>query len=103
MKRDFTYIDDIVESIIRCCRKPATPNNNFDRYEPEASTSYAPYRIFNLGNSKSIELMQFISCLEEVMGIEAIKEYLPMQPGDVKETAADTSRLEEWINFSPNT
>ena len=103
MKRDFTYIDDIVESIIRCCRKPATPNNNFDRYEPEASTSYAPYRIFNLGNSKSIELMQFISCLEEVMGMEAIKEYLPMQPGDVKETAADTSRLEEWINFSPNT
>ncbi len=103
MKRDFTYIDDIIESIFRCCKKPATINKKFDRNKPEPSTSYAPFRIFNLGNSKSVELMTFISYLEEAMGIKAIKEYLPMQPGDVEETAADTTSLEEWINFAPNT
>tara|TARA_B100000161_G_C33553557_1_gene416600 strand:+ start:1704 stop:2732 length:1029 start_codon:yes stop_codon:yes gene_type:complete len=103
MKRDFTYIDDIVESIFRCCKKTATTNIKFDRNNPEPSTSYAPFRIFNLGNSKSIELMKFINYLEEAMGKEAIKEYLPIQPGDVEETAADTSSLEKWINFAPNT
>ena len=103
MKRDFTYIDDIVEAIFRCCQKPATPDKDFDRFLPKASISNAPHRIFNLGNGKAIELMQFITFLEEAIGIKAIKEYLPLQAGDVEQTEANTSALKEWINYEPNT
>ena len=103
MKRDFTYIDDIVEAIFRCCKKPATGNPNFNNSSPDPSTSNSPHRIFNLGNSNTIELLKFIEFLEEELGIEAIKEYLPMQQGDVEETAADTNAIKDWINFAPNT
>ena len=103
MKRDFTYIDDIVEAIYRCSRKPADQNTFFDKSKPDPSSSDCPFRIFNLGNSKSIELLSFIEALENQLGLEAIKEYLPIQPGDVEETASDTNALNKWINFSPNT
>ena len=103
MKRDFTYIDDVVESIYRCCKKPALPNNNFDSFNPDQSSSFAPFRVFNVGNSNSINLLEFIELLEKSLGIEAIKEFSPIQPGDVVSTYADTSLLKEWIGFSPKT
>ena len=103
MKRDFTYISDVVEAIYRCSKKPAKVNPYFNKKDPEPSSSDSPFRIFNLGNSNSIELLRFIECLEDALGVKAIKEYLPMQPGDVEETAANTNALSEWINFTPNT
>tara|TARA_B100000989_G_scaffold59069_1_gene40237 strand:+ start:8234 stop:9253 length:1020 start_codon:yes stop_codon:yes gene_type:complete len=103
MKRDFTYIEDVVEAVIRCAKKPATPNINFNQLKPEPSTSDAPHRIFNLGNSKPIKLLNFIEILENELGKKAIKKFLPMQLGDVKETASDTTALQEWIDFCPDT
>jgi len=103
MRRDFTYIDDIVEAIYRCCNKPATPDNLFDRYRPDPSTSDAPHKILNLGNSKPIGLLTFINQLEKELGLKAIKEYLPIQKGDVEQTFAETLALKEWINFQPQT
>jgi UDP-glucuronate 4-epimerase len=103
MTRDFTYIDDIVESIVRVIDKAATPSLEFDMANPNPVTSNAPYRIFNVGNSQPIPLMDYISALENAIGREAIKQFLPLQPGDVPNTAADTSALEQWINFKPNT
>ena len=103
MKRDFTYIDDVVESIYRCCKKPALPNNKFDSFNPDQSSSFAPFRIFNVGNSNSINLLEFIEKLEKSLGIEAIKEFYPLQPGDVVSTYSDTTLLKEWIGFSPKT
>ncbi len=103
MKRDFTYIDDVIEGISRCCDKPAFADKNFDYINPDQSKSFAPYRIFNIGNSQPIELLKFIEILEDVLGVKAIKNFLPMQPGDVKSTAAKTDLLEDWIGFKPST
>ncbi len=103
MTRDFTYIDDIVESIIRVIDKIATPASDFNMMNPNPVTSNAPYRIFNIGNSQPTPLMNYIGALEVALGKEAIKNFLPMQPGDVPNTSADTSALENWINFKPNT
>ncbi len=103
MKRDFTYIDDVVEGLIRCSNKPATINPNFNTLEPDKSTSFAPYRIFNIGNSNPVELLKFIELLEEALGVEAIKNFKPMQPGDVESTAANTNLLESWTGFKPIT
>lgn len=103
MTRDFTYIDDIVESVVRVMDKVATPSSDFDMSNPNPVTSNAPYRIFNVGNSQPIPLMNYIGALETAIGKEAIKKFLPLQPGDVPNTAADTSALEKWINFRPNT
>ena len=103
MVRDFTYIDDIVEGVIRVMDKPATPNANFDASLPDPATSAAPYRVFNIGNSRPVPLMDYISALEQALGMEAIKEFLPMQPGDVPATSADTRELAAWIGFQPNT
>ncbi|ABX09215.1 NAD-dependent epimerase [Prochlorococcus marinus] len=103
MLRDFTYIDDIAESLLRCCYKPATPNSNFDSLNPDPSSSLASHRIFNIGNSEPIELLRFIELLEDSLGIRAIKNMLPMQLGDVVATAADTNLLEKWIDFRPRT
>tara|TARA_B100000965_G_scaffold406860_1_gene449925 strand:- start:2530 stop:3555 length:1026 start_codon:yes stop_codon:yes gene_type:complete len=103
MKRDFTYIDDIVEGIYRCCYKPATINNEFNELKPEPSTSFAPYRVFNIGNSKPVELMYFIKTLENALGKKAIINLQPIQPGDVENTAANTDLLENWIDFKPST
>ena len=103
MQRDFTYIDDIVEGVLRCCDKPATANPNFDPLQPDPATAAAPHRVFNIGNSQPTELMRFIEAMEDSFGREAVKDYHPMQPGDVVATAADTQALEDWVGFRPST
>ncbi len=103
MKRDFTYIDDIVEGVYRCCYKPAFVDGDFDALNPNRSTSFSPFRIFNIGNSEPVELLRFIEILEEELGVKAIKNFLPIQPGDVESTSAKTDLLENWINFKPST
>ena len=102
MKRDFTYIDDVVEGIFRCSNKPATINPTFDPLDPDKSTSFAPYRIFNIANSKPVELLRFIEILEDSLGVKAIKKFKPMQPGDVESTSANTNLLESWTGFKPS-
>ncbi len=103
MKRDFTYIDDIVEGIFLCCYKPATIDNKFDSLKPSASTSFSPHRIFNIGNSQPVELLYFIELLETYLGRKAKKIFKSMQMGDVVDTAADTRLLNSWVNFQPKT
>jgi len=103
MMRDFTYIDDIVASVNETLFKTATPNINFDAKHPDPATSHAPYRIFNIGNSQPVPLMNFIEVLEDALGKKAIKKMMGMQAGDVKVTSADTSELNQWVNFKPNT
>ena len=103
MVRDFTFVDDIVESMIRLIHKPPTPQPDFDRRHPDPAMSWAPHRVFNIGNSNPTPLMDYIEAIESALGITATKEFLPMQPGDVPATSADTSALEAWINFRPNT
>ena len=103
MIRDFTYIDDIVESLIRLTKKPATPEKNLSNITPSPSKSWAPYRIFNIGNSNPTPLMEFIKAIENNLGIEAKKEFIEMQPGDVPITSSDTSSLEDWIGYKPST
>ena len=103
MKRDFTYVDDIVESMIRVMKKIPTPNKKFDYDNLDTSTSWAPHRIFNIGNSNSITLKHFISTLEDIIGKKAKKNYLPMPRGDVQSTLAETELLESYINFKPKT
>ena len=103
MRRDFTYIDDIVEGVVRCLDQPATPDPTFDAFHPNPATAAAPHRLFNIGNAQPVELLHFIELLERALGREAIKEFQPMQPGDVVATAADTSALEAWVGFRPST
>ena len=103
MQRDFTYIDDIVEGVLRCCDKPATANPEFDPLQPDPATAAAPHRVFNIGNSQPTELLRFIQVMEDALGREAVKNFQPMQPGDVVATAADTSALEAWVGFKPST
>ena len=103
MQRDFTYIDDIVEGVLRCCEKPATANPDFDPLVPDPATAAAPHRVFNIGNSQPTPLLRFIEVMEEALGCEAIKDFQPMQPGDVVATAANTSALEAWVGFKPST
>jgi len=103
MKRDFTFIDDIVEGIFHCCYKPAIANKEEDISNIDASTSFAPHLIFNIGNSNSVELLKFINVLEEEIGNKAIIKFVKMLPVDVVETEADTTKLKNWINFSPKT
>ena len=103
MSRDFTYIDDIIESMVRLINKPPKPNSKFDKNNPNPATSWCPYIIFNIGNSNPASLMTYIEAIEEATNKKAIKIYLPMQPGDVQKTEANTSSLEEWIDFKPNT
>ncbi|WP_315858955.1 NAD-dependent epimerase [Cyanobium sp. WKJ7-Wakatipu] len=103
MVRDFTYVDDIIESLIRLLDKPAAPDPAFDPAAPDPATSWAPHRVFNIGNSNPTPLMDYIEAIESALGITAEKQFLPMQPGDVPATAADTSALEAWTGFKPNT
>ena len=103
MVRDFTYIDDIVEGVIRVIDKPAEPNPQFAPTNPDPATSNAPYRVFNIGNNQPTQLMEYISALETALGKTAKKNYLPMQPGDVPATAANTDELDAWVGFKPNT
>ena len=103
MVRDFTFIDDIVEGVIRVLDKPATPSAKFDALHPDPATSNAPYRVFNIGNGNSTPLMDYIGALESALGVTAKKNFLPMQPGDVPATSADTRELGEWDGFQPDT
>ena len=103
MLRDFTYIDDIVESIYLLIKKPFDNDRGFDKLNPDPSKSWAPFKVFNIGNSDPVPLMEYVYALEEVLGTKAIIEYLPMQSGDVEATFADTSLLESYIGFKPKT
>ena len=103
MERDFTYIDDIVEGVIRCLDKPATADPGFDPLHPDPATAAAPHRIFNIGNAQPVPLLQFIALLEQALGRPAIRDLQPMQPGDVPATAADTTALAAWVGFRPST
>jgi UDP-glucuronate 4-epimerase len=103
MMRDFTYVDDIVESIYRLTLKKAKPNPNWSGNNPDPGTSYAPYKIYNIGNNNPVNLMDFIKEIEEKLGIEAKKEFLPLQAGDVPQTYADVEDLYHDIDFRPKT
>jgi UDP-glucuronate 4-epimerase len=103
MKRDFTYIDDIVEGIVRLIWKKPVPNPNWNGDDPDAGTSYAPYKIYNIGNNQPVALLDFIAALEKALGKEAEKEFLPLQPGDVPETYADVQELMDDVGFRPDT
>lgn len=103
MQRDFTYIDDIVEGVIRIMDKPATPNPDWDSAAPDPGTSSAPYRIFNIGNNNPVLLMDFISAIEKALGKTAEKELLPMQPGDVAATYANIEDMIDAVNYHPQT
>ena len=103
MARDFTYIDDIVEGVIRVLDKLAAPNPDFDPLSPDPQSSHAPFRVFNIGNGNPTPLMDYIAALEEALGITAQKNMMPMQPGDVPATSADSTELRDWVEFAPNT
>jgi len=103
MERDFTYIDDIVEGIVKLIDKAPTANKEWDESKDDLSTSFAPYKIYNIGNNNPVQLMRFINALESALGKEAEKIYMDMQPGDVLRTYADVSDLERDINFKPST
>jgi len=103
MVRDFTFIDDIVEGVIQVLYKLATPDMKFDALHPDPATSNAPYRVFNIGNGNPTPLMGYIGALESALGVTAKKNFLPMQPGDVSATSADTSELGKWVGFQPDT
>jgi UDP-glucuronate 4-epimerase len=103
MQRDFTYIDDIVEGLIRVLDNVPIPNLNWSGDEPDTATSYAPYRIYNIGNNKPVELMRFIKIIEETIGQKAVKNMLPMQAGDVPFTFAEIDDLINDVGFKPET
>ncbi|WP_456375038.1 NAD-dependent epimerase [Thiolapillus sp.] len=103
MKRDFTYIDDIVEGVVRVIDQPPSGNPDWSGDDPDPATSYAPYRIFNIGNSDTVQLLDFIKVLEKHLGVKANMEMLPMQNGDVTATYADTEALYKATGFSPST
>lgn len=103
MIRDFTYIDDIVEGVIRAIDRTARPNSAWSGDEPDPATSYAPYRIYNIGNHHPVELMHYIEVLEKCLGKKAQLEMLPMQEGDVPATSADVASLENDVGFRPRT
>lgn len=101
MTRDFTFIDDIVEGIVRVMQSPATPDPQWDSSDPDPSTSSAPYRVYNIGCSNPVPLMKFIAALEENLGRKASINYLPMQPGDIPMNHADVSDLEKQFDYKP--
>jgi UDP-glucuronate 4-epimerase len=103
MRRDFTYIDDVVEAVVRLLPVPPTPNPDWSGDAPDPATSLAPWRLFNIGNSTPIEVLEVVRLIEQAVGKHAIREYLPMQPGDVPETYADVSDLERAVGFRPRT
>ena len=102
-RRDFTYIDDIVEGVIRVLDKPAQSNPDWNSNAPDSATSYAPWRVYNIGNNNPVELKSYIASLEKALGKVAEKELLPLQPGDVPDTFADVSDLVRDFNYKPST
>ncbi|WP_029000185.1 NAD-dependent epimerase [Azohydromonas australica] len=103
MRRDFTYVDDIVEGVIRVLDRAATPDEGFDPHAPDPGRSHAPYRVVNIGNNEPVSLMEFIECIEQALGRQADKRMLPMQNGDVPATYADVDALKAWVDFAPRT
>lgn len=103
MRRDFTYIDDIVEGVIRTCDRVATPSAEWSGHTPDPATSFAPYRLYNIGNNNPVELLRLIEVLEDCLGRKAVRNMLPMQPGDVPATAANVDDLGRDVGFKPNT
>lgn len=103
MSRDFTYIDDIVEGVVRVSDKAATPNEEWSGMTPDPGTSKAPYRVFNIGNNAPVQLMEMIGALEDKLGVVAEKNFMPMQAGDVPATYANSTALMDWVGFKPET
>ena len=103
MVRDFTYIDDIVEGVVRVIDNPPAGNSSWDAHHPDPSTSTAPYKVYNIGNNNPVRLMDFIEAIEENLGKKAEKQLLPMQPGDVAATCADVQDLANNLHYKPNT
>ena len=102
-KRDFTYVDDIAEGVVRACEQVATPDPNWSGATHDPASSRAPYRLYNIGNHQSVELMRYIEVLEQCLGRKAEKRFLPLQPGDVPETCADVEDLAREIGYRPRT
>jgi UDP-glucuronate 4-epimerase len=102
-RRDFTYVDDIAESVVRVLDRPATPDPDWRSDDPRPSTSNVPYRVYNIGNSQPVELLYLIQLLEQELGVKPHMNLLPMQPGDVEDTIADVADLEAVIDFAPAT
>ena len=103
MQRDFTYVDDIVEGVIRVLDKVATPDAGYRAEQPDPGTSNVPYRLFNIGNHDPVPLLDFVACIEDALGMKAQKNLLPLQDGDVPATFADVSALGDWVGFTPAT
>jgi UDP-glucuronate 4-epimerase len=103
MQRDFTYIDDIVEGVIRVLDKAATPNPGYRAEQPDPGTGNAPFRVFNIGNQQPMPLMDFITCVEDALGLKAQMNLLPMQDGDVPASHADVDALRDWVGYAPAT
>jgi UDP-glucuronate 4-epimerase len=103
MSRDFTYIDDIVEGVIRVIDNPAQPNSEWNGQTPDPATSTAPYKVYNIGNNNPVQLMDFIKAIENALGVEAEKQMLPLQAGDVETTYADVSNLVRDFDYQPKT
>jgi len=103
MKRDFTYIDDIVEGVVRVIQRPPVANPDWDRSNPDPASSYCPYKVYNIGNNQQEDLSHFIEVLEDCLGQKAEKEFLPMQDGDVPATYADVDELVNDVGFKPST
>ncbi|MBY6210204.1 NAD-dependent epimerase [Microbulbifer agarilyticus] len=101
--RDFTYIDDIVQGVIKSSDQVAAPDTNWSSAQPEPATSNAPFRVFNIGNGNPAQLSDYIDALEQALGKKAIREMLPMQPGDIPDTHADTGKLEQAVSYRPDT
>lgn len=103
MRRDFTYIDDIIDGILRVMKKTPQPNPNWDKENPDAGSSYAPYKLYNIGNNNPVGLMEFIDILEKKLGKKAVRNMLPMQAGDVPVTCADINEISKDVGFRPTT
>jgi UDP-glucuronate 4-epimerase len=103
MRRDFTYVDDVVEAVVRLVPRPATPNPAWSGDAPDPASSRAPWRVYNIGNSQPVEVVEVVELIERAVGKRAVRELLPMQPGDVPETCADTTDLERAVSFRPRT
>ena len=103
MQRDFTYIDDIAEGVVRIADQPAQPSPAFDPAQPDPATSWAPYRLYNIGNHHPVSLMDYIEAIERCLEKKAEKHFLPMQAGDVAATSADVSALQQAVGFAPGT
>jgi len=102
-KRDFTYVDDIAEGVVRCCDRIAAADPNWSGSKPDPASSSAPYRIYNIGNHQPVELVRYIEVLEDCLGRKAVKNLLPLQPGDVPDTFADVDDLVRDVGYRPAT